>query len=309
MNCSDSYILVVCPNPAIDIFASVAHFEIGVPNRITKEERYPGGKGIHVAMALAEFDIPVRVVGVWGSVSGEWIKSECNRYYPGIRFDGIQVTDWSRSCYTFKSEGNFKDTELLGTGPTLTATEVEQFNLVVYPYLKNAKAVVFSGSWPAGAPSNAYQILIEEAKKVTKTYLDCTGVQLENGLKAKPFGVHLNRKEITEYFRMDFDSAQKELLNFCDVAAITDGARGLYLSTSHETKHQVCWVDQVISTIGSGDCLLAGIVAGYYLNESFETIAKMGAAFGAANCLRKELGMLYREDIVQLMIKGSEVSL
>lgn len=50
-------ILVVCPNPSIDTYAWIDGFANGVPNRIKREDRYPGGKGLHVAMALAELVI------------------------------------------------------------------------------------------------------------------------------------------------------------------------------------------------------------------------------------------------------------
>ncbi len=295
-------VLVICPNPAIDILAHLEKFEQGVPNRLIKEERYPGGKGIHVAMALAEYGIEVVVTGFWGGTTGKWIKEECNRYYPSIRFDGPELLEWSRSCYTFKSSDTFDDTEILGTGPTVSAKNVDQLIKIVNGYLPGVSEIAICGSWPKGAPPHATSQILSGAHKVgLRTFLDCTGTQLAEALKASPFCVHLNRKEVTEHFSLDFLAAQKELLNTCEVAAITEGSKGLYLTSAHTSVHRLCKIERVISTIGSGDCLLAGIIAGYATNRPFEIIAKMGAVFGAANCLRPELGMLHKKEVERLL--------
>ena len=73
------HILVVCPNPAVDIYAYIETFGMGIPNRITEEKRYPGGKGLHVGMALTELDFQVTIAGFWGGETGQWIKKSCNQ--------------------------------------------------------------------------------------------------------------------------------------------------------------------------------------------------------------------------------------
>ena len=58
---------------------------------------------------------------------------------------------------------------------------------------------------------------------------------------------------------------------------------------------------KVYSSIGSGDCLLAGIIAGHIHQKEDQDIANLGAAAGAANCLRHELGMLRKSDVENLL--------
>lgn len=305
INLKGKYVLVVCPNPSIDIFAWVDNFKMGEPNRIIKEEKYPGGKGIHVAMALAETDVEVVVVGFWGAMAGAWIKKECHKYYPKIRFEGPMVKEWSRTCYTFKeetSDGFFDDTEILGTGPTLNEEDIKAFWGDIKRLMPGAKACVLSGSWPKNSPEDAYEriIRISQGQQVP-SFLDCTGAQLENALAARPYCVHLNRSEISTYFNSsNFEEVKAKMLDLCTVAAITDGANGLYYINTEKEIHSLATVENVVSTIGSGDCLLAGIVAGHLNNLSTTAIAKLGAAYGAANCVRKELGMLYKKDINNL---------
>ncbi|MEO9477706.1 MAG: PfkB family carbohydrate kinase [Cyclobacteriaceae bacterium] len=295
-------VLVVCPNPAIDIYAWVDGFNVGVPNRISKEAKYPGGKGIHVAMALAELEIPVTVAGFWGGESGAWIKKTCNAFYPKIDFIGPELKEWSRSCYTFKSKDDFDDTEILGTGPTVSEQDFGDLLNSINLALDSLDLMALCGSWPKGSPEDGYaQIVNLGKKKGVNSLVDCTGLQLKNALKNKPFGVHLNRKEITDFYKTDFDQAKANILQDCDIAAITDGAKGLYLLTGEKEYHALAKVDRVISTIGSGDCLTAGVVAGYLKSLPPTEIARLGAACGAANCLREDLGMLNSADVKALV--------
>lgn len=300
-------VLVVCPNPSIDIYAWVNNFQQGVPNRIKKEERYPGGKGLHVAMALAELGIEVTVAGFWGGEAGQWIQNSCNRYYPSIRFIGPYLTDWSRSCYTFKSEGDFDDTEILGPGPEVSEIEFDQLLTSINEELPSTELIALCGSWPKGSPEDGYRQIIELGhQQDIRSFLDCTGIQLQHALNVKPYGLHLNRKEITDFFgTSDFEETKQKVFDYCEVAAITDGSKGLHYLTRSGAYHSLAKIERVISTIGSGDCLLAGIIAGHIQHLDDQKTAALGASCGAANCLRPELGMLHKEDVQQLFAEIS----
>ena len=303
INHNGDYVLIVCPNPSVDIYAWVDDFSTGSTNRIKKEERYPGGKGVHVAMALSELGIEVVLLGFWGSVTGKWIKEECNYYYPKIKCIGPELAGWSRSCYTFKSDSDFDDTELLGTGPEITIENIDRFHKFHDEYLANASTQVLSGSWPKGANGNEYRKMVEKANSLTiPSFIDCTGNQLENVVKENPYCIHLNRSEVTSFTKTDnFETAINKISKNCQVAAITDGANGLYYYNGAETLHSLAKISEVYSTIGSGDCLLAGIIAGNINNDTDQDIANLGAACGAANCLRPELGMLRKSDVEKLL--------
>ncbi len=299
INKKGNYVLVVCPNPSVDIYAWVDKFSTGITNRINKEERYPGGKGVHVAMALSELEIEVVLLGFWGSVTGNWIKEQCTKYYPKIKCVGPKLETWSRSCYTFKSTSNFDDTEILSSGPKVTEDDCAALLYHLVKYLPKAKAIALSGSWPSGAKENGYEEMIKWANKLSiPTFLDSTGIQFKNALKEKPFCIHLNKKEVMAFTQSPtFEEAQRKINESCKIVAITDGENGLYLTLENKTYHALSKVNKVFSTIGSGDCLVAGLIAGFVKALKAQEVAKLGAACGAANCIRPELGMLYKEDV------------
>lgn len=303
-NKNGKYILVVCPNPSVDIFAWVDGLKIAGSNRVTKELHYPGGKGVHVAMAIAELGIEVKLLGFWGGPTGSWVKTECEKRYKNLKWIGLGLDGWTRSCYTFKSDSEVDETELLGMGPELTDDDLESFNKSFEDYLPDAICVTMSGSWPKGAPSNGYANLIARSNAQSKAViLDCSGDQLLNGLKLNPYAVHLNRSEVTSYTGLDDVEEASRKLSEITIAAITDGSKGLYLSENQNTIHASCIIDAVHSAVGSGDCLTAGLAVGFAKGLPQEEVAKLGVACGAANCLKEDLGMLNREDVDRLVEK------
>lgn len=70
-------ILSVCPNPSIDILAQIDGFVAGRVNRIIAQKSYPGGKGVHVALAIAEIHNDSNLLAFWDGPTGKWVKEEC----------------------------------------------------------------------------------------------------------------------------------------------------------------------------------------------------------------------------------------
>ena len=298
-----AYVLAVCPNPSVDGWAWIDDLRPREVNRMTREEHYPGGKGVHVALAMAELGEPVRLLGFWAGPTGQWIRQECERRYPHLHCIGPTVSGWSRSCYTFQSEYEaVAGTELLGVGPTLQEEDIDAFYQAFDDAVAPCRCVTLSGSWPKQAPDNGYARLIHQARAQGKaTLVDCTGPLLQRALAEHPFSVHLNRAETTELFATDgLAEALPLLLAHCDQAAITDGAEGLWLADGQHTVHSRCAVDPVYSAVGSGDCLVAGLAVAFVRGISLPDAARLGAACGAANCRHPELGILKQEDVDQL---------
>ena len=294
-------ILCLCPNPSVDTFIWLPSFTPGQVNRVTKEQRFPGGKGIHVALAAAELGEEVTLLAFWGGPTGSWIRERCEK--KGITCVGPQLSEWTRTCLCFRGVNTYNETEILGRGPEITGDDFKDFLQVFEEQLQDASCITMSGSWPAGARGNEYARLVEVAKKYNKAvFLDCTGDQLENCLAKKPYAIHLNHLEGKNlYNESATESLAKKLAVDCEVAALTAGADGLYLSGDGEFVHARCEVDNIFSTVGSGDCLLAGLAVAYQRQLNMLDSAKLATACGSANCIRPELGMLHQSDVATLI--------
>jgi tagatose 6-phosphate kinase len=293
-------VLCVCPNPSIDTFIWLDSFDAGHSNSIKKEQQFPGGKGVHVALAIAELGEPAALLAFWGGPTGDWIMNECKKY--GIACYGPRTEEWTRTCLTFKCQDAYNETQLLGKGPTISSKDFESFFDTFSELLSEADCVTMSGSWPVNAPENAYAQLINKAKLAgKKTFLDCSGEQLLNALVEKPHLVHINKTEAQQLFNEgDLEKMCLLLLEKCEHAAVSAGKDGLFLASGNAIIHAQCSVEEVYSTIGSGDCLLSGLALGYRQHLDIRETAKLGVACGAANCIRQDLGMLYNRDVEKL---------
>ena len=70
-------LLCLCPNPSIDTYWWMNDIKNGDVTRISKQEPYPGGKAVHVALNITELGEDVMLLGIWGGRKGAWIKNEC----------------------------------------------------------------------------------------------------------------------------------------------------------------------------------------------------------------------------------------
>lgn len=56
-------IYTITLNPSIDFIVEVDDFQIGHLNRIDRESKFPGGKGINVSRVLNTIDVPSKALG------------------------------------------------------------------------------------------------------------------------------------------------------------------------------------------------------------------------------------------------------
>lgn len=298
-------ILAVCANPSVDSFWSFDQIKKGTTNRSRGESFYPGGKGIHVALALRELGQQVTTLGVWGGQTGEWLKDVCKKQNIGTA--GPVVAEWTRICITNRTSNSWNETELLGAGPRLTPKQVKQFFTTYQSQIAGEppEAIVLSGSAASGFEDDLYKKMIRTARKADiPTYVDASGTLLREALEVSPFAVHINRHEGKALSGQEDPTAIAHWLSqFCSVAAVTAGADGLFLLVEeilYHASHKLPPSD-IISTVGAGDCLLAGLCLASLHDEDPRNWARYAVACGSANCIHPELGMLKTHDVEHIL--------
>lgn len=299
-------ILAVCANPSVDKLVTVDDVLPGKVNRVRRESSFAGGKGVHVALATAELGMPVKVLGFWGGLTGNWVKQQCRQR--DIECAGPEVAEWTRSCLTLVSSSEYNGTEFLGSGPTLPSAAIEEFLSTLEQLAHGTEFVTFSGSWPGSAENNGYGAAAKRLVELQKRFfIDFTGPSLSEVLNHTPFLVHLNQDEAEEQMNTaDPVQAALTLAQHCHISAITCGKEGAYVACNGSIIHASCPLDNVQASVGSGDCLIAGMAVALAQGKSWQQAACMGVACGAANCLRVDLGMLYKKDVDDLLPKVTQ---
>jgi 1-phosphofructokinase family hexose kinase len=290
-------IVAVCPNPSVDTVVNFNHFKRGEVNRVVDEQFFPGGKGTNVAKCIKELGEEVMLLGFWAGPTGKWIKQQLEKR--GIDCIGPEIEGWTRSCYTYRTNDDFNETEVLGVGPVIDKNALQQFYHLFDEALKGASLVTMSGSWPRGTPDDGYALLIESARQQNiPVVMDSAGKQFARGFEARPSAIHLNKKETAQFTGVqNIRGMLLKLADKVDVAAVTDGKRGLYLMHGHQILHGHLSLENIHGAVGSGDALTAGLCVSMYHGYDDVATTRLAVACGAANCLHEEIGMFYKKDV------------
>lgn len=298
-------IYTVTLNPSIDYIVRLDSLELGITNRTTSEEYYFGGKGINVSCVLAELDLDSTAFGFVAGFTGEAIEK-------GIRNDKI-ITDFikleegnSRINVKIKAE---HETEINGQGPHINDAELDRL-LAKIERISDGDTLVIAGNVPNTMPDDVYERILEKIKdKKVRIVVDATKKLLLNSLKYKPFLIKPNRQELTEIFEVEINSEDdiekyaKELQKMgAQNVLISLGQDGAMLIDEFGGKHKAGVLkEKVINTVGSGDSMVAGFVAGYEKEHSYSYALKLGSACGNATAF--SYGLATKEKIEELIQK------
>ena len=267
-------IYTVTFNPSIDYFISVPGFELGKTNRTEKEVMIPGGKGINVSLQLAEQKVKSTAFGFVAGYTGKMINDYVAK--KGIDTDFIRLKRGnSRINIKFTNEDG---TEINGIGPVVTKDDIVRL-LGKLSALKDEDILVLSGSIPSSLPSNMYSIIMEYLKdKDIKIVVDATGQLLTETLKYKPFLIKPNHHELGEIFfteiksfedaiiygkKMQDAGAKNVLVSLGDIGSVFIDEFGKTFTTEAVKT-------EIVSSVGAGDSMVAGFIAGYTKTEDLE---------------------------------------
>ncbi len=298
-------IFTVTLNPSIDYVVRLDKLTNGITNRTTSEEYYFGGKGINVSCVLAELGLDSTAYGFVAGFTGEAIEK-------GIRNDRI-ITDFIKLKHGI-SRINIKikageETEINCQGPHIDDSELERL-LQKIDRIANGDTLVIAGSIPNTMPDDVYERMLERiSRKDVKIVVDATKQLLVNSLKYKPFLIKPNRQELSEIFGTevktedDIEKYAKELQNMgARNVLISLGGEGAMLIDENGGKHKAGVLkEKVINTVGSGDSMVAGFVAGYEKEHSYPYALKLGSVCGNATAFLS--GLATREKIDELLVK------
>jgi 1-phosphofructokinase family hexose kinase len=302
---------VVClsGNPSLDRRIRIPSFERGAVNRATSVESFPGGKAAHVAMASAALDLRPMWVGLLGGAIGE----ECAA---GLRALGISVTSHVASSSSRLNLEIIDDsgsiTEILEPGSPPSSDEQNALLQLCENKFKNEwneAIVAISGSLPRGSAPDFYAKLITKAHSAgLKTFVDTSGEWMLAALAAKPDFVKINAAEAQIIMPAALPDAAwalsvaEELMRRgAASAAVTLGAEGIVW----RSKNGAAWCAhpprlRCISTVGSGDCTLAGFVYAARKGLTGKQAITFAAACGAANCLAKATARISAQEVKSL---------
>ena len=280
-------------NPALDYISQVNNFEVGKINRTQTEKILPGGKGLNVSTVLRNLGIESTALGFIAGFTGEELKKDIEQR--GIKTDFIKVEKGlTRINVKISSK---EETALNGNGPEVTEENIEQL-LKKIDNIKSEDTVILAGNVPKCINNNIYEIICKKLEQNKVRFIvDATKELLMNVLKYKPFLIKPNKEELEETFKEKIETKEEIIEHAKKLQKM--GAQNVLISLGGEgailvtTENKEIFLNapkgKVINTVGAGDSMVAGFVAGYEKSGDYEYAFKMGIATGSASAFSMDL--------------------
>ena len=297
-------IYTITMNPALDYVVDLPHFEIGEVNRATEEHIVYGGKGINVAFILKQLGFESCCLGFIGGFTGDELEKGVQNDYH-LNTDFIRV-DEGRTRINVKVHSD-KETELNGMGPMIENKDIQKLYQQL-EMIKDTDVLVLSGSIPNSVSHHIYcDILKNLSQRQIKIVVDATGDLLKEALPYHPFLIKPNNHELAELFNVKLETiddieiyarklqamgAQNVLISMAK-----DGS--LFVDETGKTYRLGVCQGEVKNSVGAGDSMVAGFIAGYLMGKNSEDILKLATASGGATAF--SYGLASQEKIQELL--------
>jgi tagatose 6-phosphate kinase len=291
-------------NSAIDKFADTDRVESGSVLRLRNLRAFPGGKGLHVALACATLGEETTLVGLIDDGHRRLFETMLSN--AGVVFEGVTIDESIRTCFALRdAEG--RTTEMLEPGPTVSDGLAAGLMDGFIVRARSADVAVLSGSLPSGLRVDSYAHLIQAAGS-TPVLLDASGDVLAASLNAAPLLVKPNRDEAAQLVGFPIDTVEAAARAAAVIGGrgprtvvVSLGADGAVMWTAGQTVHLRAPSLEVRNAVGAGDCLLGGFAVGLVRGWPLEECARYGVACGSAKVRHPETGILRAGDVASLL--------
>lgn len=286
-------IYTVTFNPAIDYAMRVERLEPGMTNRSVMEQLLPGGKGLNVSTILNHLGIDNVALGFIAGFTGAEIRRSFEAL--GGKCDFIELKEGiSRINVKIKSAG---ETEINAAGPVIGSEAVSQL-LEKLNLLRDGDILILAGSIPASLSSSLYSDIMRMlSDRDIMIAVDATKELLLNVLPYRPFLIKPNNHELGEIFGVTLKT-REEVVPYAQKLQ-EKGAGNVLVSMAGEGAVLVTEAGDVLmseapkgtvrNSVGAGDSMVAGFIAGWCEKHDYAHAFKMGLSSGSASAFSDQL--------------------
>ncbi|WP_440066291.1 1-phosphofructokinase [Streptosporangium sp. OZ121] len=297
-------IVTLTLNPSLDRTIEVASLTRGAVIRAAAAHLDPGGKGVNVSRALLANRIRSCAVVPFGGDEGRQLVSLLAA--EGIEMITVPVAGTTRSNVAL-AEPDGTVTKINEPGTALSPAELDTIAEAVLGAASSADWVVASGSLPPEVPADVYARLCERFGAAgINVAIDTSGPALVSALAEAPALVKPNREELGEATGIAISTlgdaikaAESLRVRGAGAVLASLGADGAILLQDDQIWHGQCPVAEPRSTVGAGDAMLAGFLAGGARGESalVEALAWATAAVGLPGSRMPSPHHIRRDDV------------
>lgn len=290
-------IVTVTLNPAIDMTIGLERLERGRVNIGRSVTQQAGGKGVNVAACLADWQVPVIATGLLGDANAELFEALFAR--KGVLDGFCRVPGTNRTNIKISDQADGQTTDINLPGIDASSAEFDALCDRI-DTLGDIAGAALCGSLAGGLQPDAYvRLLARLNRRGVPTLLDTSGAPLAQVLAAPsgalPTAIKPNRHELELWAGTSLPT----LAETVDVARaihargvaqviVSLGEDGALFVTAQGTWQASLPPVRAASTVGAGDAMVAGVLAGWHAGAGMEETVRLSVAFAA--CKLQRLG-------------------
>ncbi|HMD55060.1 MAG TPA: hexose kinase [Phycisphaerae bacterium] len=259
-------------NPAIDRILRCCEFRPGTHQKVQLVARLAAGKAANVSRALALLGINSIAAGIMGRDEAAFFSQQLEALEPGkVQCRWVLTDQHTRENITVLSDRAPRDTHLSEEGFHLTDAYIAALENQLTSQIRSGDVAVFAGSLPAGLSAARYASILDQLlQSGVLVAVDTSGEALREALKRPLWAVKPNLEELSEALGQTIANDPLAII----AALKSEDIHPENILVSRESAGAVlfsrtgCWSGNlqmsgpIISTVGCGDYLLAGFVAG-----------------------------------------------
>lgn len=284
-------VITITVNPAIDMTIHTHAWQRDMVNRAQKVDITVGGKGLTVAINLADADIETSATGFMGQDNDRRFVRTFEKH--GVLDHFIRVPGETRTCIKIVDDSNGETTDINPPGGLVTDEKQKQLWDYIDQHVGEASVLMMGGSLSGGMEKDFYaQIVKKYCNKFEYIIVDTSGKALEETMKAEilPDMIKPNIYELQELCGNQLSDdkdviieARKFIARGMKLVVVSMGADGAWFISEKDAVHAKPPRVKVASTVGAGDAMVAGVIRGLLLGRDMAEMARTATAFSASN--------------------------
>ncbi|USE03760.1 1-phosphofructokinase [Vibrio sp. SCSIO 43133] len=305
MTAQTNKVVTITLNPALDLTGSLDTLNTGSVSLVNQGSLHAAGKGVNVAKVLSDLGADVTVTGFLGNDNQELF---CQLFEQmGAKDHFIRVSGSTRiNVKLVEKNGAVSDINFPGV--EVDEAAIRQFEATLDELMQEHDYFVFAGSLPRGISSEQCANWIERLEQKGKRVLfDSSREALAKGLDSKPWLIKPNDEELSQFVGRHLETQEQ-----CLEAAESISDKGITNIVVSMGADGVLWFENnqwlqakpprmnVVSTVGAGDTLVAGLCWGHMQSFAKEELLSFATALSALAVSQVGVGVPSIEEVKSL---------
>lgn len=298
-------VVTITLNPALDLTGSLETLNVGSVSLVKEGNLHAAGKGVNVAKVLSDLGAEVTVTGFLGRDNQEMF---CQLFDEmGAKDEFVRIQGSTRiNVKLVEKNGEVSDINFPGI--QVTPEDIAAFEETLLRLAQDHEFFVLAGSLPVGVSPSLCAAWIEKLHSLGKKVLfDSSRAALAAGLDAHPWLIKPNDEELSEFVGRELETpaecraaAQQLADKGIENVLVSMGANGTMWLNQGQWQHAKPPRMSVVSTVGAGDTLVAGMCWGHMQEMEKQQLITFATALSALAVTQVGVGVTSASELAAL---------